>query len=300
MRNWKNIINEYEFYLKLERSMSNNTCQAYVSDINKLSQFVNIKNYSSTPQDISNDILVEFVSYIAEMGLSNKTQSRIVSSIKSFYKYLILENLIDIDPSALLETPKTGRKLPVVLSVIEIEKIINIIDVSNKLGHRNRAIIEVLYGCGLRVSELTNLKISQIFFKDDFIRIIGKGDKQRLVPLGRAAKEEITNYLQSFRNHIIPQKGHGDYLFLNRRGSQLTRVMIFTIVKNACLKAGIEKVVSPHTFRHSFATHLIEGGADLRVIQEMLGHESITTTEIYTHLDREFLRENIIQYHPRS
>jgi len=183
---------------------------------------------------------------------------------------------------------------------MEIERILNSIDVSNNLGHRNRAIIEVLYGCGLRVSELTNLKISNIFFNDDFIRVIGKGDTQRFVPIGTAAKEEIGNYIKSFRNHIEPKKGHSDFLFLNRRGSQLSRVMIFTIVRNACSKAGIEKVVSPHTFRHSFATHLIEGGADLRLVQEMLGHESITTTEIYTHLDREFLRENIIQFHPRS
>ena len=213
---------------------------------------------------------------------------------------MLLEDLMSIDPTKLLETPKHGRKLPSVLTVDEIENILRSIDVSTQLGHRNRAIIEVLYGCGLRVSELAELRISNIFYDEEYIRVIGKGDKQRLVPLGTAAKKEIDYYLKSFRNHIKPKKGHGDYLFLNRRGSKLTRVMIFNIVKDACTQAGINKNISPHTFRHSFATHLIEGGADLRVVQEMLGHESITTTEIYTHVDREYLRETIIQYHPRS
>ncbi len=300
MKNWENILNEYLFYLKLERSMSNNTCDAYLSDIKKLVQFFEIKGKQSGPQDVNCGDLSEFIAYVAELGLSSMSQSRIVSSLKSFFKYLILENIISENPSALLETPKIGRKLPVVLSLNEIENILVAIDVSNPLGHRNRAIIEVLYGCGLRVSELTNLRISNMFFNEGFIRVIGKGDKQRLVPIGGAAMKEIQYYLKSFRNHINPQKGHTDFLFLNRRGKQLSRVMIFTIVKDSCEKAGIEKIVSPHTFRHSFATHLIEGGADLRVVQEMLGHESITTTEIYTHLDREYLRENIIQFHPRS
>ncbi len=300
MRNWQNIIGEFQMYLKLERSMSENTYFAYVSDINKLHSYLIIHNSNILPAEITPNILTQFIEYIAEAGLSNKTQSRIISSIKAFYKYMLIEDLVDKDPSAFLETPRIGLKIPVVLNIAEIEKILLSIDVSNKLGHRNRAIIEVLYGCGLRVSELINLKISNIYYNEDYIRVIGKGNKQRLVPLGSAAKKEIGFYMQSFRNQIEPQKGHTDFLFLNRRGKQLTRVMIFTIVKEACKKAEIEKNVSPHTFRHSFATHLIEGGADLRVVQEMLGHESITTTEIYTHVDREYLREIIIQFHPRS
>ena len=232
--------------------------------------------------------------------MSEKSQARIISGLKAFYKFLLIEDYLKSDPTKLLDSPKLGRKLPQVLTVDEIDKIIKTIDVSVVLGHRNRAIIEVLYSCGLRVTELTELRISNIFYEQEFIRIIGKGDKQRLVPLGSLAKNEINNYLTSFRNHIVPKKGNTDFLFLNRRGSKLSRVMIFNIVKNSCALAGIEKTISPHTFRHSFATHLIEGGADLRAVQEMLGHESITTTEIYTHIDREYLREAIIQFHPRS
>jgi integrase/recombinase XerD len=298
--NWKNIIEDYKEYLDFERGLSDNTYYAYASDIKKLYDFLILKGYDFTPQKVSYKILTEFIIYIAEIGLSDKTQSRIISALKSFYKYMIIEELIDSDPTSLLETPKLGRKLPSVLSVEEIENILAAIDVSNPLGHRNRAIIEVLYGCGLRVSELAELKISNIFFDEEFIRVIGKGDKQRLVPFGKAVNQEINNYYKSFRNHINPKKGQSDYLFLNRRGNKLTRVMIFNIVKDACNKAGIEKNISPHTFRHTFATHLIEGGADLRVVQEMLGHESITTTEIYTHIDRDYLREAIIQFHPRS
>lgn len=300
MNNWQNILNEFQFYLKIERNMSENTVSAYFCDIQKFSAFLELKNYNVLPQDVTSDHLHEFIVFLAETGLNEKSQSRIISGLKSFFKYLILEDIIDKDPSILLETPKTGRKLPVVLSVEEIESIIRNIDVSAPLGHRNRAIIEVLYGCGLRVSELATLKISNIFYSGEYLRIIGKGDKQRLVPLGSAAKKEIDNYMKSFRNHIVPKKGQADFLFLNRRGNKLSRVMIFNIVKEACANAGIEKTISPHTFRHSFATHLIEGGADLRAVQEMLGHESITTTEIYTHIDREYLREAIIQYHPRS
>lgn len=299
-KNWQNIIKEFEVYLKLERSMSENTCFAYTQDVKKLVSFLDIKNLAVLPDEVKHRNLIDFIEYVAEIGLSDKSQSRIISSIKSFYKFLLIEELTDKDPSALLETPRLKRKIPVVLSVLEIESVLNAVDVSDMLGHRNRAIIEVLYGCGLRVSELINLKISNIFFNEDFVRVIGKGNKQRLVPLGGAAKKEILFYMQAFRNHVEPQKGHADFLFLNRRGKQLTRVMIFTIVKDLCNLAGIQKNVSPHTFRHSFATHLIEGGADLRVVQEMLGHESITTTEIYTHIDREYLREAIIQYHPRS
>ena len=300
MKNWENILTDFDFYIKLERSMSDNTSKAYVSDMSKFVEYLDIMELQVCPEKVESSHLTAFIAYIAEIGLSEKSQARIISSLKSFFRYLIIEDLVVKNPAELLEAPRIGRKIPEVLSVKEIEAIISSIDVSNQLGHRNRAIIEVMYGCGLRVSELTNLKISSIFFNEDFVRVIGKGDKQRLVPLGGKAKNEIYNYLHSFRNHIEPQKGHSDYLFLNRRGKMLTRVMIFTIVKESCKAAGIEKNVSPHTFRHSFATHLIEGGADLRAVQEMLGHESITTTEIYTHIDREYLRETIIQYHPRS
>ncbi len=300
MKTWEEFLKDFEFYIKVERNLSENTAKAYVSDLIKFVQFLELQNNKLLPHQIKSKNLIYFINYLAEFGLSEKSQSRIISSLKSFFKYLLVEGVIVDNPSDILEMPRIGRKIPVVLSVDEIELLLKTIDVSTSLGHRNRAIIEVLYGCGLRVSELINLKISNIFFKEEFIRVIGKGDKQRLIPLGRSAHKEIDNYIKSFRTHIEPCKGHGDFLFLNRRGKQLTRVMIFTIVKNVCSLAGIEKNISPHTFRHSFATHLIEGGADLRVVQEMLGHESITTTEIYTHIDREYLREVIIHYHPRS
>ncbi|PLX08406.1 MAG: site-specific tyrosine recombinase XerD [Marinilabiliales bacterium] len=300
MKNWENILKDFEFYIKIERSMSDNTAKAYISDLNKFTQYLEIHEINLTPTQIKTKQLTDFINYVAELGLTDKSQSRLISSLKAFFKYLAIEDIIKENPSDLLETPRIGRKIPVVLSVEEIETILKAIDVSDYLGHRNRAIVEVLYGCGLRVSELINLKLSNMFFNEEFIRVIGKGDKQRLVPLGKSAQLEIKYYMQSFRNHIEPQKGHADYLFLNRRGKQLNRVMIFTIIKDVCKAAGIKKNVSPHTFRHSFATHLIEGGADLRVVQEMLGHESITTTEIYTHIDREYLRETIIQFHPRS
>lgn len=301
MNNWENIIADYKNYLKVEKNLSENTIVSYLNDIYKLYNFLKSQNINIPPDEINYKILSDFVEYISEeKTLNAKSQSRIISGIRSFYKYLIVEDIITNDPTSLLEMPKIGRKLPTVLSVEEIEKIISSIDVSDILGHRNRAIIEVLYGCGLRVSECAELKISNIYFNEDFIKVIGKGNKQRLVPLGSKAKKEIEYYFQSFRNHITPKKGHSDFLFLNRRGSKLSRVMIFNIVKDACNKAGIEKTISPHTFRHSFATHLLEGGADLRVVQEMLGHESITTTEIYTHIDREYLKSVIIQYHPRS
>lgn len=300
MKNWQNILKSYEFFLKLERNMSPNTVMAYLSDVIKLEAYIEIKGKEIQPDKVKSEDLHQFLIYIAETGLNEKSQSRIISGLKSFYKFMLLEDIISEDPTELLETPKIGRKLPVVLSVAEIEAILQVIDVSGPLGHRNRAIIEMLYGCGLRVSECAELRISNIFFKEEFIKVIGKGDKQRLVPLGSAAVREIENYYKSFRNHINPKKGNADFLFLNRRGSKLSRVMIFNIVKEACQMAGITKIISPHTFRHSFATHLIEGGADLRAVQEMLGHESITTTEIYTHIDREYLRETIIQFHPRS
>lgn len=300
MKNWSNIIIDFKNYLILERNMSDNTINAYISDVNKLVSFLEMQDTMLLPEDVNYDTLRDFITFIAQIGLDANSQSRIISGLRNFFKYLIIEDLISIDPTKNLETPRLGRRLPVVLSVNEIDKMISVIDLSTKLGHRNRAIIEVLYSCGLRVSELAELKISNIFFDDSFVKIVGKGDKQRLVPIGSIAINEINNYFKSFRNFISPAKGHGDYLFLNRRGKKLSRVMIFNIVKEACALAGITKTISPHTFRHSFATHLIEGGADLRVVQEMLGHESITTTEIYTHLDKSFLRNTIIQYHPRS
>ncbi|MCK9255489.1 MAG: site-specific tyrosine recombinase XerD [Bacteroidales bacterium] len=296
----QNIINDYKFYLKLERNLSENTVMAYLDDISKLIIFLEESKKNTDLANIESSDLHEFLVYIAKSGLNEKSQARIISGLKSFFKYLIIEEKIEKDPTELIEAPKLSRKLPEILSIKEIELIIKSIDVSTNLGHRNRAILEVLYSCGLRVSECADLKISNIFANEEFIKVLGKGDKQRLVPIGKLALNEIDNYLKSFRNHIIPKKGNNDYLFLNRRGSKLSRVMIFNIVKEACTLAGIEKNISPHTFRHSFATHLVEGGADLRAVQEMLGHESISTTEIYTHIDREYLREAIIQFHPRS
>lgn len=271
MKNWENILTDFDFYIKLERSMSENTAKAYLSDMNKFVQFLEIKGYDLQPNQIDLDHLKNFIEYIAEFGLTEKSQSRIISSIKAFFKYLVIEDIISKNPADLLEAPRIGVHIPVVLSVAEIENVLKAVDVSNFLGHRNRAIIEVLYSCGLRVSELVSLKISNIFFDEDFVRVIGKGDKQRLVPLGSSAKKEIQNYMSSFRNHIEPQKGHADFLFLNRRGKQLTRVMIFTIVKDLCKLAGIEKNVSPHTFRHSFATHLIEGELTFVLCRKCLG-----------------------------
>ncbi len=298
--NEKKYISEYEVYLKFEKNLSNNTYHAYIQDINKLLQFLSLFYPDTNLNEVDTKILRSFIEYLNGFGLSEKSQSRIISGIKSFYTFLLVENYISDNPAGLLTMPAIGRKLPEVLSIVEIEKILDSFDLSNILGHRNKAIIEVLYGCGLRVTELTELKISNIYFPQTFVKVVGKGNKQRFVPMGKAALKEINNYLISFRKHIKPVKGQEDYLFLNRRGKKMTRVMIFTIVKEASKKAGIKKSVSPHTFRHSFATHLIDGGADLRVVQEMLGHESITTTEIYTHLDRSYLKDTIIQFHPRS
>ncbi len=297
---WKKYIEEYEIFLKFEKNLSENTYHAYIQDINKLVQFIEIVEKNLYPENIKIEHLRSFTEWLNGFGLSPRSQARIVSGIKSFFKFLELEELIEENPASLLSAPEIGRKLPEVLSTAEIDTIIDAIDVSTALGHRNRAIIEVLYSCGLRVSELTNLKISNIFYTQEFIKVTGKGDKQRLIPLGSKARKEIDNYMKSFRNHVKAAEGHRDYLFLNRRGKKLTRVMIFTIIKETCKLAGIKKNISPHTFRHSFATHLIDGGADLRVVQEMLGHESITTTEIYTHLDTSYLKDTILMYHPRS
>ncbi len=241
-----------------------------------------------------------FLKWITELGMSARTQARVISGMRAFYRYLILEDVVKSDPTALLDSPKIGLKLPVTLHVTEVDHLIGKIDLSKAEGKRNKAMLETLYGCGLRVSELINLKISNLFFDDGFIKVTGKGDKERLVPIGSIAQTEIQFYLSGLRPHVPVKKGNEDILFLSRRGTGLTREMIFTIVKRLAILAGIKKRISPHTFRHSFATHLVEGGADLRAVQEMLGHESITTTEIYTHLDREYLRSTIIQYHPRN
>ena len=269
-------------------------------DVEKFTQFQEVTGQSVAPARIELKHLQDFLKWIAELGLSARSQARIISGLRAFYKYLLLENEIRKDPTEMLESPKLGRKLPATLSVGEIDRLIGSIDLSTDEGKRNKAMLETLYGCGLRVSELVNLHLSDLFFEDGFVRIIGKGDKERLVPAGRTAQTEIRHYQQEIRTHIPVKKGSEDILFLSRRGSKLSRVMVFTLIKQLAEKAGIKKSISPHTFRHSFATHLVEGGADLRAVQEMLGHESITTTEIYTHLDREYLRSTIIQYHPRK
>jgi integrase/recombinase XerD len=294
------IQNGYKSFLKLEKSLSKNSIEAYLRDIDKLYKFAAALKKPKPPSEFDLKELQRFVYWIADLGMSPVSQARIISGIKGFYKYLIIEDFIKSDPSKLLEAPRTGRKLPDTLSIHEIDEIIAQIDLSSNEGQRNKAIIETLYSCGLRVSELIGIQITNLFFDLGFIKVIGKGNKERFVPIGGKAIKEIEIYTQHYRNHQTIKPGEEDILFLNRRGAGLTRVMIFTIIKRLCVATGIKKSISPHTFRHSFATHLLEGGADLRAIQEMLGHESITTTEIYTHLDRDFLRSEIIEFHPRN
>lgn len=300
MLQWSTAINDFKSYLKLERSLAPNSVEAYLNDIGKLEQFVSMTLPGKRPDTIDLADLKKFIEWINELGASPRSQSRILSGIRSFFRFLFLTDQISKDPSDLMESPKIGRKLPEVLSTEEIDNMQAAIDLSSAEGHRNKAIIETLYSCGLRVSELINLRISNLYFGEGFIRIMGKGSKERLVPIGEKAIREINLYMEQRRvqPNISPQSQN--ILFLNRRGNKLTRVMIFTIVKTLADKAGIHKPISPHTFRHSFASHLIDGGADLRAVQEMLGHESIITTEIYTHLDREYLREAILSYHPRA
>jgi integrase/recombinase XerD len=300
VKNWESHIKHYGSYLKLERSLSPNSIQAYVRDVEKLAQFIEMKFEGLSPLVISSKHLQQFLQYISELGMSAFSQARILSGIKAFYKYLLFEELITKDPTALLEGPKLGRKLPDTLSYDEIVKMLEAIDLSKPEGGRNRAMLEVLYSSGLRVSELVELKLANIYFDLGFLRVIGKGNKERLVPIGKDALKYIKIYMQEIRIHVPVQKGAESHVFLNRRGKKLTRVMVFMIIKDLALKIGLHKTISPHTFRHSFATHLIEGGADLRAVQEMLGHESITTTEIYTHLDRDYLRQVIQEFHPRS
>jgi len=295
---WESYKKGFKSWLQLEKSLAENSVGAYLRDIDKFTQFLQEKRKPKTPASIDIRDLQSFLKFIAELGFTPASQSRIISGLRSFYKYCLLENITSNDPTTLLEPPKLKRILPDVLTFEEIEKMIAAIDLSKPDGPRNKAILEVLYSCGLRVTELINLKISQLYLDIGFIRIIGKGDKERLVPIGRSAVKYISIYRNNSRVHIEVKQGNEDILFLNNRGSKLSRVMVFYIIKDLATKAGITKNISPHTFRHSFATHLLEGGADLRAIQEMLGHASITTTEIYTHLDREFLRKTLQQYHP--
>jgi integrase/recombinase XerD len=300
---WQIHIKGFVNYLKIERSLSANSIEAYQRDILKVQQFMEMKHPGVSPLKTSTKHLQEFLQFVNELGLSAHSQARILSGVKAFFRYLLFDEMIENDPTGLLEGPKLGRKLPDTLSYDEIEKLLNAIDLSTPEGARNRAMLEVLYSSGLRVSELVDLKRSNIYFEEGFLRVIGKGNKERLVPIGRDAMKYLKIYLEEIRGkglHKPPQKGHESVTFLNRHGKKLTRVMIFTIIKNLAKAIGLNKTISPHTFRHSFATHLIEGGADLRAVQEMLGHESITTTEIYTHLDRDYLKQVIKQFHPRS
>ena len=299
--NWVPTIKGFKNYLQLERSLSSNSIEAYLRDVEKLVQYLELQEIDVNPEKVEQQHVEDFLQWVSEIGLNARSQARILSGLKAFYKYLLMEDVINVAPTELLESPKIGRKLPEVLSIEEINEIIGAIDLSKAEGERNKAMLETLYSCGLRVSELISLKLSGLLLDEGFIRVIGKGDKERITPIGSVAIKHINTYIESKRNHMTNiEKESEDVLFLNRRGKQLTRVMIFTIIKNLTEQAGITKTVSPHTFRHSFATHLVEGGADLRAIQEMLGHESITTTEIYTHLDREYLRQAILDFHPRA
>jgi integrase/recombinase XerD len=295
---WAAYKKGFKAYLQLEKSLSSNSVESYLRDVEKLTQYLQLQSITDSPAGLSLQQLQLFVQYIAQLGLSATSQARLISGIKAFYKYCLVEQVVVNNPTELLEAPKTKRLLPDVLSVEEINAMSNAIDVSTAEGTRNKTIIEVMYSCGLRVSEVVNLKMSELYLADGFIRVIGKGSKQRLIPIGNEAIKHIQLYTSFVRNTINIKTGNEDILFLNKRGSLLSRVMIFYIIKNTAALAGITKNISPHTFRHSFATHLIEGGADLRAVQEMLGHESITTTEIYTHLDRDYLRSTLQQFHP--
>lgn len=297
---WEDSKKGYENYLKLEKSLSQNSVAAYINDINKLVDFLETNQKRVAPERVKLQHLKSFVEWLNNKGVSPRTQARTISGIKSFYKYLLIEGKISSDPTALLESPKIGRKLPDILSMEEIDTLIDAIDLEKPEGQRNKAMLETLYSCGLRVSELVNLKLTNLFFDQGFIKIEGKADKERLVPVSNRATEEINKYMNGYRKKLNIHKDSENILFLNRRGKKLSRVMVFTIIKNLSQKIDLNKKISPHTFRHSFATHLINGGADLRAVQEMLGHESILTTEIYTHLDRDYLKDTIHQYHPRS
>jgi integrase/recombinase XerD len=296
---WQSYINGFKAYLRLEKSLSPNSIEAYLRDVKKLVQYFEINKQTVSPDAVTLKNLEQFIIWLNEFGLDEHSQARIISGLKSFFSYLILEDVISVNPAELLQSPKLTRKLPDTLSVEETIKVLEAVDLSEAEGPRNRAILETLYGCGLRVSEAVNLQISNLFLDVGFIKVTGKGDKERLVPIGSEAKKHIEIFKDQIRTHITPAKGEDDYLFLNKRGKRISRVMIFMMIKKYAAKCGIKKSISPHTFRHSFATHLIEGGADLRAVQEMLGHVSITTTEIYTHLDRDYLHSTLMEFHPR-
>ncbi|MBP7261359.1 MAG: site-specific tyrosine recombinase XerD [Bacteroidia bacterium] len=298
--NWQSYLKGYRSWLQLEKSLSHNSMEAYLHDVEKLLQFFAHKKLERTPENVTYEDLTEFIRWINELGMTATSQARIISGLKSFYKYLLIEDVLKKTPTELLEAPKTIRHLPDVLAVSEIDALIAAIDLSKPEGMRNKAILETMFSCGLRVSETVNLHISHIFFDDEFVKVTGKGDKERLVPIGQSAIKAIRLYKDNVRNHLEIKAGNSDILFLNRRGSKMSRGMIFYIIKELAKNIGLKKNISPHTFRHSFATALVEGGADLRAVQQMLGHESITTTEIYTHLDREYLRETLMQFHPRA
>ncbi|MCU0432702.1 MAG: site-specific tyrosine recombinase XerD [Bacteroidia bacterium] len=296
---WKADIQGFKNYLKLEQSLSPNSVEAYLHDVIRLNEFLQLRQYTISAPEIKPEHLREFLKYLNELGMSATTQARMLSGIRAFFRYLLLENLINDDPTELLESPRTSRMLPDTLSVEEIDLLLSHIDRSTPEGERNLVMLETLYSCGLRVSELVNLRISDLHLDEGYLSVTGKGNKERLIPIGGRASQLIELYRFQVRAKINVQRNEEDILFLNRRGRRLTRVMIFTIIKQLTIKAGVRKVISPHTFRHSFATHLVEGGADLRAVQEMLGHVSITTTEIYTHLDRNYLREQVQSFHPR-
>lgn len=295
---WNDAIKDFATYLRLEKSLSLNSIEAYINDIGKLHTYITESGLDLSPGSVTYTDLKEFLSWYSSSSINARTQSRVLSGIRAFFRYLLIEGIIEENPSLLIESPKIGLKLPEVLSIEEIERMIDVIDLSRDDGHRNRAIIETLYGAGLRVSELVNLRITDIHHGEGYVVVTGKGSKQRLVPIGEKALKEIDLYME--KRGQLPRIYDVNVLFLNRRGKKLTRVMIFTIIKDVAERASIKKKVSPHTFRHSFASHLVEAGADLRAVQEMLGHESILTTEIYTHIDRSFLRDTLKMFHPRS
>lgn len=297
---WDNAIESYKTYLILEKSLSSNSVEAYLNDINKLAKYCADEHNIKVPDEVKYDTLKDYLVHVSEIGVTNRTQARCISSIRSFFKFLVFDGQLENNPTRLLEAPKIGRKLPNILTVEEIDAMLNAVEMYKPEGQRNKAIIEMLYSCGLRVSELIDIKLSNINFRMGIVKIEGKGNKERVIPMSKNAKEEIKRYLKVYRDYLDIEKGYEDILFLNKRGTSLSRVMVFNIIKHMAQRAGIKKNVSPHTFRHSFASHLVSGGADLRAVQDMLGHESILTTEIYTHLDNHYLKDTINKYHPRA
>jgi len=297
---WSSTIKGFVTYLKLERSLSENSIDSYCNDVEKLWQFYQTHGMKTNPLQVEDEHIKGLIQWAAELGMQARSQARMISGLKAFFKYLMLENLIEVDPSELIDAPKLGRKLPDTLDVTDIDRLIGAIDLSKPEGERNRAMIETLYSCGLRVSELINLKLSDLHFNAGFVKIVGKGNKERIVPAGSLVSKRIKEYIENVRVHIHIKKGEEDLIFLTSRGTRMSRQMVFIAIKKLAAAIGLKKSISPHTFRHSFATSLVEGGADLRAVQEMLGHESITTTEIYTHLDREYLRQVITSFHPRA